>query len=123
MNTHPKHWLDFLKTNGLNGLEIEIPESKDLSELGASFKIMNEKESIDEMLNFYPSIIVKHQNYIPIGNCCVGSGDPYFINSDDGPNGKLYRVYHDEVIDETYDKDSAISVVLIKYEDILKFKV
>ena len=91
MSEIPKYWIDFLKTNNISGIEIEIPENMDLSELGATFEIMNEEESVDEMNNYYPGLIVKKDNYIPIGSCSIGSGDPYFINTNDGPTGKLYR--------------------------------
>ncbi|WP_421976021.1 hypothetical protein [Roseivirga seohaensis] len=123
MDLIPKYWIDFLEANHLHGIHIEIPDDNDLSEIGATFKLMNEQNCMEEMQSFYPGILVKHKGYIPIGSCSNGSGDPYFINSNDGPNGKLYRIYHDEVIDQNYNSDSAITIVLTKYEDILKFKV
>jgi hypothetical protein len=122
MDNIPKYWINFLDSFKLRGVEIDIDEEKDLSELGISIKIFNEQEIIEEMNGFYPGLAVKNDNYIPIGSCCEGSGDPYFINSNDGQNGKLYRIYHDEFSDQEYDKDSAIDVVLSSYKELLKFK-
>jgi len=122
MDTIPKYWIKFLDSHKLRGIEIEIDEEQDLSEFGVSLKIFIEQEIIEEMNNYYPGMVVKNDNYIPIASCSYGSGDPYFINSNDGQNGKLYRIYHDEFSDDEYDKDSAIDVVLENYELLLNFK-
>ena len=50
-----------------------------------------------------------------------GSGDPYFINIDDGANGPLYRIYHDAVGEDGYDRNDAVAVVLESQSDILKY--
>ena len=52
-----------------------------------------------------------------------GSGDPYFINLNDGSNGCLYRIYHDaEMIDDnSYNLDDAVNTVLKNYTDLLKY--
>jgi hypothetical protein len=122
MDTIHKYWIKFLDSHKLRGIEIEINEEQDLSEFGISLKIFNEMEITEEMNNYYPGIIVKNDKYIPVASCNYGSGDPYFINLNDGQNGKLYRIYHDEFLDDEYDKDSAIDVVLENYELLLKFK-
>lgn len=122
MDTIPKYWIKFLESHKLQGIELEIEEEQDLSELGVSLKLFNKQEIIEEMNNYYPGLVVKKDNYIPIGSCSFGSGDPYFINSNDGADGKLYRIYHDEFSDDEYDKDSAIDVVLNNYKTLLKFK-
>lgn len=122
MDAIPKYWIIFLDSHELRGIEIEINEEHDLSEMGVSLKVFNEHEIMDEMNNYYPGMVVKNDNYIPIASCSCGSGDPYFINSNDGQKGKLYRIYHDEFSEEKYDKDSAIDLVLENYESLLNFK-
>ncbi len=122
MSKIPDYWTNFLNANNLRGITIEIPEEIDLSELGTSCMLYDEKNILEEMNEFYPGLVVKDDNYIPIGCCLNGSGDPYFINSNDGAKGKLYRIYHDEFSADEYDKDSAIDTVLNNYEDMLLYK-
>jgi len=121
MSIIPQYWKDFVKEHSLEGVQFDIPEEKDKSEVSATFEILSEKNILDEMDNFYPGLIVKKDHFIPIANCSIGSGDPYFINSTEGENGKLYRIYHDEVFDENYNKKNAIAIVLDSYKTILNF--
>jgi hypothetical protein len=118
----PKYWTDFVNKHQLNGASFEIPEDHDISEMGSSFTLMNIDQITNEMNDYYPGIVVKRDSFVPVGSCNAGSGDPYFINSEDGPNGKLYRVYHDSVNDEGYDADLAIDIVLNNYEEMLDYK-
>ena len=122
----PEYWKDFLNKNNFQKSEIEIPASADLSELNDEefgLYILDEKMIMEEATDYYPGIAVKPHGYIPVAGCQHGSGDPYFINTNDGIGGKLYRIYHDEVIDKNYDKEKAIDVVLNNYEDLLKYKI
>lgn len=121
MITTPKYWLDFLSKFDLEGKEYAIPEQDDLSEMGASLKILDQNGIHLEMNEAYPGIIVKEQGYIPIASCCYGSGDPYFINENDGPNGPLYRILHDVVFDQNYDKEEAIETVISNYGQLESF--
>jgi hypothetical protein len=115
----PDYWTSFVEEHGLTDKDIEIPEDGDLSEIGAEFRIMKPEDTIEEANDFYPGLVVKNDGYIPIGSCSTGSGDPYFINANDGPKGPLYRIYHDSVHDEGYDKKEAVALVLKNYEGIL----
>ncbi|EHW0696296.1 hypothetical protein K1B30_004688 [Vibrio parahaemolyticus] len=108
----PDYWLDFISKNNLSNKSFEIPDDSDLSELGADFKVFTRSEIEDETSDYYPSINVVKYGYIAVAGCLCGSGEPYFINVNDGENGKLYRIYHD---------DSFIDIVLNNYKDILKF--
>lgn len=118
---HPDYWTQFIIENDLIETEIDIPESSDLSEVGASFEIFDEKNSIDESENFYPGIAVKAEGFIPIGGCTIGTGDPYFINIHEGKNGALYRIYHNSVSEDGYNKEDAIDTVLGSFTEILKY--
>lgn len=108
----PDYWLDFVSKNDLGNKTFEIPDDFDLSELGADFKIFTRSEIEDETSHCYPGINVVKPGYIAVGSCLCGSGDPYFINVNDGENGKLYRVYHD---------DNSVDIVVNNYKDILNF--
>ena len=120
----PNYWIEFIEKNGLIGMSCTIPEEHDLSELsGGTLQFLSLEDIEEETNEYYPGIGVSKAGFIAIASCLNGSGDPYFINLNDGPNGKLYRVYHDAKInnDGTYDLDEAVNVVLINYSEILKF--
>ena len=121
----PQYWTEFLDNNDMNGAEVEIPPDKDLSQIddeNVGLYILSAAESIEEATKYYPGIGVKPHGYIPVAGCQLGTGDPYFINSNDGKGGPLYRIYHDRVLDENYNKNEAIDIVLNNYEDLLKYK-
>ena len=119
----PNYWKLFVDSHRLIDSHIEIPEESDLSELGCSLQIFSESKSVDEANNFYPGVAVKKHGFVPVACCLIGSGDPYFINFNDGEFGSLYRIYHDvEMIDDdNYNLDDAVDVVLKDYRDLLKF--
>ncbi|PMO57616.1 hypothetical protein BCT08_03510 [Vibrio splendidus] len=108
----PDYWLNFVSKNDLSNKSFGIPDDFDLSELGADFKVFTRSEIEDETSHCYPGINVVKSGYMAVGSCLCGSGDPYFINVNDGENGKLYRVYHD---------DNSVDIVVNNYKDILNF--
>jgi hypothetical protein len=103
------------------GLEVELPESSDLSEVGGPIGLYNEAQAIDEGDNFYPGLVVKADGFVPIGQDMTGGGDPYFINLHDPAHGPIYRIYHDSVHDRDYDRNEAVVKVLESYVDLLRF--
>ncbi|PSN12552.1 hypothetical protein C7293_19685 [filamentous cyanobacterium CCT1] len=117
----PSHFRSFAERHNLPGLQVELPESSDLSEIGATIGLYNEAQAIDEADSFYPGLIVKADGFVPIGQDMTGSGDPYFINVNDVAPGPIYRIYHDSVHDRDYDRNEAVAKVLESYEDLLKF--
>lgn len=119
----PSHFRNFVEQHRLSGLEAELPESSDLSEIGATIGLYNEAQAIDEADNFYPGLVVKADGFVPIGQDVTGGGDPYFINLGDPPPGPVYRIYHDSVHDRSYDREEAVHKVLESYESLLQFIV
>ncbi|MDO6568150.1 hypothetical protein Q4561_13845 [Alteromonas sp. 1_MG-2023] len=119
----PSYWKLFVDSHCLIDSYIEIPEESNLSKLGCSLQIYSESKAADEADNFYPGIAAKKHGFVPVACCLIASGDPYFINSNDGEFGSLYRIYHDgEMIDdENFNLDDAVVVVLKDYRDILNF--
>ena len=118
----PEFWMQFVQKNGFVESNFEIPEEFDLTGFGASMKLLS-KEGIEiESNNAYPGIAVKQFGFIPVASCLEGSGDPYFINSKDGENGKLYRVYHDAGTEEDFDLESGVDIILDSYQDLLKYR-
>lgn len=117
----PTYWLKFIKAHKLIGKTACLSEDQDLSKLGADMQILTQEQSIDELTNFWPGIGVAKDGYVPVAMCSIGSGDYYYINTNDGPNGSLYRVYHDSVGPQGYNANDAIAKVLNQYEEILKY--
>lgn len=125
-NLIPDYWKAFINDNRLAGKLCEIPERADLSELsGGRLKFLTESEIYEESDEFYPGIAVKKFGYLPVAGCWLGSGHPYFINVNDGPNGNFYRIYHDAEMldDDTYDMVEAVNIVLREYNELLKYLI
>jgi hypothetical protein len=57
---------------------------------------MSPRNMVSESREFYPGIAAIKSGYFPIGDCLIGSGDPYFIYPKiiDSP---LFRIPHDSV--------------------------
>src|SRR4051812_24703163 len=101
----PSHYRQFVEQHGLVGLDVEVPETADLSEVGASIGLYDEAAARDEADKFYPGLVVKEDGFVPVGEDLGGGGDPYFFNIRDEPPGPVYRVYHDSVTDRDYDPE------------------
>jgi hypothetical protein len=119
----PQYWKSFVKQNSLVWKEIEIPEHVDMTEAGAEFEILDEEGICREAEDLYPGIAVSKDGFVPVGGCSIGTGDPYFINQYDGLGGPLYRIYHDMVGEDGYDRDEAVDVVIENYTEILKYVI
>lgn len=117
----PHYWQTFIEQHQLTGRELSIPVESDLSGVGAKIEILDERGISAEQTCIYPGIAVSKAGFVPVGGCCIGTGDPYFINTRDGEGGPLYRIYHEEVADESYDAARAIAVVLKDYRELLKY--
>lgn len=117
----PIAWRQFVEQHQLVGTEIEIPETADLSGVGAVLEILSEPASDTEANEHYPGIVVKGDGFVPVGGCTIGAGDPYFLNVHDRQPGPLYRIYHDSVLDATYNRTDAVAVVLRSFDELLKY--
>ena len=117
----PSYWADFIEQHQLVHREVSIPEQHDLSGIGVDLHIFDAESAREEAEEAYPGIAVAPDGFIPVAGCCIGSGDPFFINTRDGANGPLYQIYHDAVSEESYDPKEAIAIVLKNYEDLHKF--
>lgn len=112
------HWIKFRDSNNLTNKSISIPSSSDPEDIH-EVTIFDTDSILDERDNFYPGLVVAKDGYIPVGGCEIGSGDPYFVNLEEGEDSALYQIYHDEVSDQGYSKDDAVCVVLRNFKDIL----
>ena len=117
----PPYWRTFIEQHHLVGRKFSIPVESDMSAVGAEIEIFDEHGIRAEQTELYPGIVVSKAGFVPVGGCSIGTGDSYFINARDGEGGPLYRIYHDQVMDESYDPASAVTVVLKDYRDLLKY--
>jgi len=53
------------------------------------------KQIEDACLNMYPGCAIFELGFIGIAEDPTGSGDPYFIKTDEGENPPVYQIYHD----------------------------
>jgi hypothetical protein len=117
----PEAWRAFVSENHLVGVEVSIPEEDDLSGVGACVEILSEEAALHEARSLFPGRCVQADGFIPVGGCGTGTGDPYFINVHDGNDGPLYRIDHEAVGEDGYDRDAAVAVVLARYSDLLRY--
>jgi hypothetical protein len=118
----PTYWTKFRDEHNLVGVEFEIPESEDRSELGANIEILDDAGILSEATELYPGIEAARHGFVPIGGCLIGLGDPYFIRSSEGAGGALYRIFHDMVFDDDFPESEAVTLVLERFEDLLRFR-
>ena len=117
----PQYWKKFIQAYSLEHKEIEFPWPNE-DDLDCVIQVMSESEAIDEATNYWPGIGVKKDGYIPVGHCAIGTGDPYFINTNDGENGPLYKIDHEAVSEDGYNKEEAVDVMLSSYSEITKYE-
>ena len=119
----PAYWTKFVEEHRLAGRSFEVPwpvEHPD-HDLRHDIGVMTEAQAHAEATEFWPGIKVFPDGFVPVGADLVGTGDQYFINSNDGPGGPLYQVDHEQVSENGYDRKTAVSVVLNNYEELLKY--
>lgn len=121
MDLLPDYWTRFIHEHGLEQAEISVPEEDDASGVGVDLQVFDEAMATDEATNFYPGIAVAKDGFVPVAGCTLGSGDPYFIDVNDGEGGPLYRVYHDAAGPDGYDRAEAVAVVLKSYEELPRY--
>jgi len=100
--------------------EIEIPWPGE-DEMTAIIEILDDATAEIEATELWPGIGVRKDGFVPVGGCAIGTGDPFFINVNDGPNGPLYQIDHERVGKDGYDRSEAVEVMLEHYQDLLEY--
>lgn len=118
-HTSPDYWKAFTKEHELIGVVACLSEREDLSGVGVDLQFLTEEQAAQELTECWPGIGVAADGYMPVAQCFLGSGDYYYINRADGPNGPLYRIYHDSVGPGGYDRETAVDRVLDDYALVL----
>ena len=118
----PPYWKSFLVAHRIAaGIEVSIPASGDRSGIGIELEFLDEAASRVEMREAYPGLGVAADGFVAVGNCSGGTGDPYFINVNDGEGGPLYRIYHEAVSEDGYERSEAVAVVLADYRKLVRY--
>lgn len=76
------------------GASFRVDATDDESGLGAEVRILDPSQIVDEALHAYPGKAALTLDYLPLGMCLEGSGDPYFVHL---PTGQIVRIPHDAV--------------------------
>ena len=120
-NLVPEYWKSFVMQHPLVGTDVEFPWPGE-EELTAVIEILDGDGIEHEARDAYPGIGVLQDGFVPVGTCSIGTGDPYFINVNDGPAGPLYKINHASADADGYDRESSVSTMLETYHDVLKFR-
>ncbi|MEQ9168892.1 MAG: hypothetical protein RLO12_21720 [Fulvivirga sp.] len=110
---YPSYLINVILKSRVIGESFSLSYEYDQSEMGVELEWMTPKSQIEECFSNYPGISALKLGFIPVGICLEGSGDPYFINTND-KEPKLYRVPHDSVVEDS------ISIDQIEYVCELK---
>lgn len=97
-NLIPEWLVALLKENRLAYTCFSLSEDKDVSSVGADVRWLAPSQIITEAFEGEPGLSVTPMGFVPIADCAIGSGDPYFLDlrvaTEDPP---LVRVLHDFV--------------------------
>jgi hypothetical protein len=105
-------WLiDLLGEFPLIGSILTLDENHDLSEMGVELRWLKPADMLQEAREMSPGKEVLEEGYLPVGECLLGSGDPYFLRMSDGQDPPVVRVPHDA--------PSAVEVVRPSLSDFL----
>jgi len=113
----PAGWiLDLMRNYPLIGSKFKLSHEQDLSGLGVELEWMTPENIINESLELYPGIAAISLNYVAIGTCLFGSGDPYFVkvvNKDSA----LVRIPHDRLKADLTLAESEIEIIRDRLSD------
>jgi hypothetical protein len=96
----PEWLIGVFRTKNLVGIICEIQRQHDPTGLGVDLRWMDPQGMILESFEAYPGIAALQKGYIPIGDCLIGSGDPYFVDVTGSANPPLVRIRHDELTED-----------------------
>jgi hypothetical protein len=95
---------DIVRNYPIIGQKFKLSQAEDHSGMGMQMKWLTPAQQVEEAFDFYPGMIVVKYDYLPIGECLAGSGDPYFLKADYNV-WNVYRVLHDTAVNNIYSND------------------
>ena len=112
LNIFPEELIKLLKKYEIISQRFSILPEKDPTGIGVEMEWMTPEDQIEEALEFQPGISALSEMYLPIGNCLVGSGDPYFLKLTEG-SFNIYRIPHDAINNEELKIDEVEYICLL----------
>jgi hypothetical protein len=82
------------------GCSFKLAADLDESGVGVDMQWMDAAEMITEATEAYPGIDALKLGYVPVGECRLGSGNPYFVRTD----GALVRIPHEAAVGSSLDE-------------------
>ena len=76
----PNWFSILLREAPLAGQYFELDEAADHSGLGANLQWLTAEQMVSEAFDFEPGASAVPLGFFPIGQCAIGSGDPYFLD-------------------------------------------
>lgn len=107
--------LDLMTQFPLAGAKFTLDESLDASGLGVEMRWLTAAEIADEAVNTYPAIAAITHGYLPVGECLIGTGDPYFIQVQVAEL-PVYRIPHTAVRDTEALQTNRVELVMASLE-------
>jgi hypothetical protein len=94
----PDWLLEAMQSHALVGVSLVLAEDEDASGLGAEMRWFDAAGMISEARDAQPGRAALPLGYVPIAECLIGSGDPYFIKTAADPEqSQVVRIPHDAV--------------------------
>ena len=119
----PGYWVQFIAEKKLEKASFSIPWlDGDGDAINHELHLFDESQAHDEAVNLWPGQRVFPDGFVPVAGDAIGTGDQYFINTNDGPGGPLYQIDHEQVFDDGYDRSKAVSLVLASYSELPKYR-
>lgn len=98
-----------------------IHRERDPSIESFDFRWLSPKEIIDEAFGVFPGIAAIKAGYVPVGECLIGTGNPYFLQVRQ-PDRALYEIRHDAVdTDNETLLPGACSILVPDILELLRF--
>lgn len=102
-------WLDLLECYPIVRQEFVLPESHRGQGLEQQLYWLSGLSIWDECCSLYPGIAAAKDGYLPIGGCFGGSGNPYYIHVEEGPDPALYQIFHEGIEDRRDGRGEVLS--------------
>lgn len=104
----PEWYIELLSEVPLVECELEILTADDDC---LSVQWMSSQHMIQEDGEACPGVVARTAGFVPVANCSVGTGDPYFVRFD-GDDPAVWKVSHDSqgIIDGRFDLNEHLQV-------------
>lgn len=104
----PEWYIELLREVPLMECELEVLTADDDY---LSVQWMSSQHMIQEDGEAYPGLVARTASFVPVANCSLGTGDPYFVRFD-GDDPALWQVSHDSqgIIEGRFDLNEHVQI-------------